>query len=117
MIDASHVVLPIRRVLADAEFDSERNHRHVRALGAASVIPAKRSKATWQRYGVRAQMWPHCPRRQYRRRNLIESVFSAIKRKLSPYEGRHPVAIASSANVTPPRYDGGPNSDASQAGQ
>jgi hypothetical protein len=28
-------------------------------------------------------MWQRFPRRQYRRRNLIESVFSAIKRKLS----------------------------------
>ena len=83
MIDAANAVTPITRVLADAEFDSELNYQHVRALGATSVIPAKRGKATWRRHGVRAQMWQRFPRRQYRRRNLIESVFSAIKRKLS----------------------------------
>ena len=83
VIDAAHAVTPITRVLADAEFDSELNHQHVRALGATSVIPAKRGKATWRIHGIRAQMRRHFPRRQYRRRNLIESVFSAIKRKLS----------------------------------
>ena len=40
MIDAAHAVTPLTRVLADAEFDSELNHQHVRALGATSVIPA-----------------------------------------------------------------------------
>jgi hypothetical protein len=83
MIDAAHAVTPLTRVLADAEFDSELNHQHVRALGATSVIPATRGKATWRRHGVRARMWRRFPRRQYRRRNVIESVFSAIKRKLS----------------------------------
>lgn len=48
MIDAAHAVTPIMRVLADAEFDSELNHQHVRALGATSVIPAKRGKPTWR---------------------------------------------------------------------
>jgi len=36
-------------VLADAEFDSERNHTYIRQqLGAQSVIPAKRGKKTWR---------------------------------------------------------------------
>jgi hypothetical protein len=83
MIDAADAVTPITRVLADAEFDSERNHQHIRALGATSVIPAKRGKATWRIHGIRAQMRQRFPRRQYGRRNVIESVFSAIKRKLS----------------------------------
>jgi len=71
-------------VLADAEFDSERNHIYIRRhLGARSVIPAKRGKKTWRVQGVRAEMRRAFPRRPYRRRALIESVFSSVKRKLS----------------------------------
>jgi len=53
------------------------------AAGARSIIPAKRGKKTWRIHGVRAEMRNHFPRRLYRRRALIESVFSAAKRKLS----------------------------------
>ena len=71
-------------VLADAEFDSERNHTYIRRqLGAQSVIPAKRGKKTWRIHGVRAEMRRAFPRRIYRRRALIESLFSSVKRKLS----------------------------------
>jgi len=71
-------------VLADAEFDSERNHTYIREqLGARSVIPAKRGKKTWRVHGVRAQMRRAFPREIYRRRALNESVFSTVKRKLS----------------------------------
>jgi Transposase DDE domain len=52
-------------------------------LKAASVIPAKRGKATWRVQGHRAKMRAAFPRRLYRRRALVESVFSAVKRKLS----------------------------------
>jgi hypothetical protein len=71
-------------VLADAEFDSERNHTYIRQrLGAQSVIPARRGKKTWRVRGVRAEMRRAFPRRIYRHRALIESVFSSVKRKLS----------------------------------
>jgi hypothetical protein len=71
-------------VLADAEFDSERNHTYIRQqLGAQSVIPAKRGKKTWRVRGVRAEMRQAFPRQLYRRRALVESVFSSVKRKLS----------------------------------
>lgn len=84
LVTAAAPVVPIRRVLADAEFDSERNHRHIReVLGATSVIPAKRGKSTWQPRGVRAQMRADFPRADYAQRSLVESVFSAVKRKLS----------------------------------
>ena len=47
LVDAAHAVTPLGVVLADAEFDSEHNHRHVRErLAATSVIPARRGKAT-----------------------------------------------------------------------
>ena len=71
-------------VLADAEFDSERNHTYIREqLRAQSVIPAKRGKKTWRIRGVRAEMRRAFPRQLYRRRALVESVFSSVKRKLS----------------------------------
>ena len=80
----AHAQTPIGCVLADAEFDSERNHTFVRQqLPALSLIPAKRGQKTWTLHGVRAQMRADFPRKQYCRRSLIETVFSAAKRKLS----------------------------------
>ncbi len=74
----------IESVLADAEFDSERNHRHIREqIGAESIIPAKRGKPSWKLRGVRAQMRAAFPAERYRQRVHAETVFSAIKRKLS----------------------------------
>ena len=44
-------------MLADAEFDSKRNHTYIRQrLGAQSVIPARLGKKTWRVRGVRAKM-------------------------------------------------------------
>lgn len=84
LVSAAHEVTPVGLVLADAEFDSERNHLHVReVLGADSVIPAKRGKADWKIKGVRAQMRRRFPRRRYSQRAQVESVFSVVKRKLS----------------------------------
>ena len=84
VVEAASEQTRIGLVLADAEFDSERNHTYIRKhLGAQSVIPAKRGKKTWRIHGVRAQMRRAFPRRLYRRRALIESLFSSVKRKLS----------------------------------
>jgi Transposase DDE domain/Transposase domain (DUF772) len=84
VVDAASQQTRIGLVLADAEFDSERNHTYVRKrLGAQSVIPAKRGKKTWRVHGVRAEMRRAFPRRLYRRRALIETLFSSVKRKLS----------------------------------
>ncbi|HJS29017.1 MAG TPA: transposase [Anaerolineales bacterium] len=71
-------------VLADAEFDSERNHRFIRQVhGAESIIPAKRGKPNWKIKGVRAQMRADFPAAAYAQRNLVETVISVVKRKLS----------------------------------
>src|SRR3712207_3242789 len=84
LADVAHTFSPFGWLLADAEFDSERNHRHVREkIGALSVIPAKRGGASWEVRGYRAEMHAEFPRELYRRRALVESVFSAVKRKLS----------------------------------
>src|SRR5437899_3954376 len=90
VVEAASQQTRIGLVLADAEFDSERNHTYIRQrLGAQSVIPAKRGKKTWRVHGVRAEMRSAFPRRIYRRRALIESLFSSVKRKLSaPAPGR-----------------------------
>ena len=63
LLDTAHTVSSIGLVLADAEFDSELNHTHIRQqLGAQSIIPAKRGKKTWNIHGVRAQMRHHFPK-------------------------------------------------------
>ena len=84
LVEAASQVTRIGQVLADAEFDSERNHTYIRQqLRAQSIIPAKRGKKTWRIHGVRAEMRRAFPHRQYARRALVETVFSTIKRKLS----------------------------------
>ena len=65
-------------------FDGERNHVYIRhQLGAQRVIPARRGKKTWRVQGVRAEMRRASPQHLYRRRALIESVFSSVKCKFS----------------------------------
>jgi hypothetical protein len=77
-------LVPLKRVLTDAGFDSEQNHRHVRQPSQArSIIPAKRGKPSWKLHGVRAEMKACFPSEEYRFRNLVETVFSVVKRKLS----------------------------------
>jgi hypothetical protein len=83
LIQQAHQYSPVGCVLADAEFDSERNHRFCREqLHAKSIISAKRFTSR-RATGFRQQMRENFPRRRYRRRSLIESVFSTIKRNLS----------------------------------
>jgi hypothetical protein len=84
VVDTASQQTRIGLVLADAEVDSERNHIYIRKrLGAQRVIPAKRGKKTWRIHGVRAEMRRSFPRLLYRRRALIETLFSSVKRKLS----------------------------------
>jgi len=108
VVQAASQETRIGLVLADAEFDSERNHTYIRQqLGAHSVIPAKRGKKTWRIHGVRAEMRRAFPQRFYRRRALIESVFSSVKRKLSarapgrslPMQARQALLLGLSFNL------------------
>ena len=100
-------VVPVGAVVADAEFDSERNHRFIRdTLGAKSAIPATRGKPTWRIRGIRAQMRRRFPRTLYRQRTLVESVISAAKRKLSDRApGRSPLTQHLQALVLGLAYD------------
>ncbi len=82
LVDAASRVTPIGLVLADAEFDSEANHQHIRAtLGALSVIPARRRGIPNGTF--RNQMHRKFPRQLYGPRAKVETVFSVVKRKLS----------------------------------
>jgi len=93
LVSAQHL-LPISLVLADAGYDSERNHQFIRqVIGARSVIPAKRGKATWQIHGIRAEMRASFPTALYRQRALVEAVFSALKRKIGAFLSGRSLAI------------------------
>jgi len=82
LLETASRTIPIGLVLADAEFDSETNHRHIRAtLGAFSVIPARRRGVP--NGEIRYQMYRKFPRKLYGPRAKAETVFSVIKRKLS----------------------------------
>lgn len=84
LAQAAHAITPLKRVLADAEFDSQRNHTFIRQeLGAVSVIPAKRIRPGDRSHGVRAEMRHNFPQDLYAPRALVECVFSVVKRKLS----------------------------------
>jgi hypothetical protein len=77
-------VLPIDRLLGDADYDSEAHHRWLREeLGIESIIPATRcrpsQRLTRQPWRYRMQRW--FPRRQYGQRWMAETVHSVIKRK------------------------------------
>lgn len=77
-------VLPIARLLGDADYDSEAHHQWLRGeLGIESIIPATRSRPskrlTRQPYRYRMQRW--FPRRKYGQRWMSETVHSVIKRK------------------------------------
>ena len=83
LVAEAHRHTPVGCVLADAEFDSERNHTFCRQqLKADSIIPAKRFTSR-RATGVRGQMRENFPRERYAKRSLIETVFSVAKRKLS----------------------------------
>jgi len=72
LVNQAHQTTPIGCVLADAEFDSERNHTFCREqLQAQSIIPAKR-RSSCRAFGVRLQMRENFPKRQYGKRPMIE---------------------------------------------
>ena len=82
LLETASRTIPIGLVLADAEFDSEANHRHIRTvLGAFSVIPARRRGVP--NGEIRYQMYRKFPHKLYGPRAKAETVFSVIKRKLS----------------------------------
>jgi hypothetical protein len=82
LLDVAAQSAPLGVVLADVQFDSEANHTHIRQrLGAKSIIPARRRGVP--NGAIRNQMFRAIPKKPYWQHAKIESVFSAVKRKLS----------------------------------
>ena len=82
LVEAARTVVPLRRLLADADYDSEANHRWLReTCGIESIIPATRGPRGRRRSPYRRRMQRYFPRRSYGQRWLVETVFSVIKRK------------------------------------
>ena len=83
LVDAAARCAPLRVVLADAEFDSEANHQHIRQrCGAQSIIPAQPRRGV-PRGTLRSQMYRAFPQKKYGQRAKVETIFSVVKRKLS----------------------------------
>jgi transposase len=87
MLQAS-LVVSWDRVLADAAYDSEENHRLCREhLGIrATAIPINRRNQgrKWPKTKYRRQMKKRFPKRKYGQRWQAESAFSRHKRRLGP---------------------------------
>ncbi len=83
LVEQTRAMLPIHRLLADADYDSEAHHRWLREdCGIESIIPATRGRPgrpTQQPY--RRRMQRHFPRRRYGQRWMVETVYSVVKRK------------------------------------
>ena len=76
LLDVAARSAPLGVVLADAEFDSEANHEHIRQrLGAKSIIPARRRGVP--NGTIRNQMFRAFPKKPYRQRNKI-SYFTSL---------------------------------------
>jgi len=67
----------IELILMDKLYDSEKLHRYLRGLGIFSVAPVKKN---WARGQFRKQLKDCFDYGLYWQRNLIESLFSALKR-------------------------------------
>jgi len=82
------------RVLADAGYDSESNHRYARQeLGIRSTVIAlnKRGHRKWTKSKYRRQLYRRFPKLKYRQRAQVESLISRFKRRLTAtLRGRSP---------------------------
>lgn len=67
----------IELILMDKAYDSEKLHRYLRDLGIFSVVPVKKN---WARGQIRKQLKDHFDYALYWQRNLVEALFSALKR-------------------------------------
>jgi len=83
LIHAAGQRVPVREVLADAEFDSEANHEYIRQRWRARSIISAKPRRGIPRGGIRYQMYRAFPQKEYGQRAKIETIFSVIKRKLS----------------------------------
>lgn len=84
LVEQTRSLLPIHRLLADADYDSEAHHQWLRdGCGIESIIPATRSRPSVHltRQPCRRRMQRYFPRRLYGQRWMVETVYSVVKRK------------------------------------
>jgi transposase len=72
-----HAKQEIELILMDKAYDSEKLHRHLREQGIFSVVPVKKNWASGQLRKQLRDCFDYC---LYWQRNLIECLFSALKR-------------------------------------
>lgn len=72
-----HSEKEIDLILMDKLYDSEKLHRYFRERGTYSIIPVKKN---WAKGQIRKQLKDGFDYVQYWQRNLVESLFSALKR-------------------------------------
>ena len=86
----AHRVLPFGRLLGDAGFDSETNHRFCHeVLGVESIIGQFARHGCAPRTPWRKRLARRFPRRLYRKRWLVETVISVVKRKFGDVVNAH----------------------------
>jgi transposase len=79
--------MKVSHVIADKAYDAERNHVFIRKkLNATAVIPVRENITSRQRTKFRRRMKKlfeidESCRKLYRKRNVVEAVFSVLKRK------------------------------------
>lgn len=71
------VIKDIELILMDKAYDSEKLHRYLRKQGIFSIAPVKKN---WAKGQLRKQLKEYFDYAQYWQRNLIEALFSALKR-------------------------------------
>jgi len=74
--------IPVDVFLGDKAFDSKKNHDRAEKYGAKFIAPVrdmKRGYKVWDHR--RRELVKNFPRETYNKRSVIESIFSAIKRK------------------------------------
>ena len=67
----------IELIIMDKLYDSEKLHRYLRELGIFSIAPVKKN---WAKGQLRKQLKDCFDYALYWQRNLVESLFSALKR-------------------------------------
>lgn len=95
--------LDVDRLLADAGYDAEANHRLAReGLGVRSTVTALNRRRTrkWPEQKYRRQMARRFHRRKFGQRWQVESVFSRLKRRLgAALRGRSDAARARESDL------------------
>ena len=85
LIKQSSNQLKITAFLADKAYDSEKNHLRVKKYGSKFIAPLKKKTTQYHRIrGLnRKRLFKYFPSEIYKQRVIIESIFSAVKRRFS----------------------------------